>query len=272
MEPRPGLLESTLSNWSGRVQKGLSWFDRDQQALNWMRATLSGILQQMVMDGADSSRKVWQNLEQHFAHLSHASIYQLKSELHKVKKDPTIPMADYLEIIKQLTTDLAAAGAPLEFPDLVHEEMRLDPQRTLKLGHASSASPPQEKEEYAIGIDLGTTFLLKLVLSDRTWHPFADTKRLIGRRFSDASVQSDVKLWPFKVIEGPGDKPVIVVTHNGQEKQCSAEDISSMVLVKMRKIAETYLGSTVKNAVITVLLTSMTRSAELQKMRACLLA
>ncbi|XP_007204781.2 heat shock cognate 70 kDa protein [Prunus persica] len=79
-----------------------------------------------------------------------------------------------------------------------------------------------------------------------------DTKRLIGRRFSDPSVQSDVKLWPFKVIEGPGDKPMIVVAHNGQEKQCSAEDISSMVLEKMRKISETYLGSTVKNAVITV--------------------
>ncbi|KAI5318991.1 hypothetical protein L3X38_038699 [Prunus dulcis] len=81
-------------------------------------------------------------------------------------------------------------------------------------------------------------------------YPSGDTKRLIGRRFSDASVQSDVKLWPCKVIEGPGDKPVIVVTHNGQEKQCSAEDISSMVLEKMRKTA--YLGSTVKNAVITV--------------------
>ncbi|XP_061999495.1 heat shock cognate 70 kDa protein-like [Rosa rugosa] len=79
-----------------------------------------------------------------------------------------------------------------------------------------------------------------------------DAKRLIGRRFSDASVQSDIKLWPFKVIEGPDDKPMIVVTHMGQEKQYSAEDISSMVLLKMREIAEAYVGSTVKNAVITV--------------------
>ncbi|KAL5721830.1 hypothetical protein ACHQM5_005425 [Ranunculus cassubicifolius] len=65
-----------------------------------------------------------------------------------------------------------------------------------------------------------------------------DAKRLIGRRYNDASVQSDMKLWPFKVISGLGDKPLI--------------SISSMVLIKMREIAEAYLGSTVKNAVITV--------------------
>ncbi|KAK9913510.1 hypothetical protein M0R45_037323 [Rubus argutus] len=79
-----------------------------------------------------------------------------------------------------------------------------------------------------------------------------DAKRLIGRRFSDASVQRDIKLWPFKVIGGPEEKPMLVVTHMGQEKQFSDEDISSMVLSKMREIAEAYLGSTVKDAVITV--------------------
>ncbi|CAL8125440.1 unnamed protein product [Prunus armeniaca] len=79
-----------------------------------------------------------------------------------------------------------------------------------------------------------------------------DAKRLIGRRFSDACVQDYMKLWPFKVIEGPDDKPMIVVTNKGQEKKFSAEEISSMVLMKMREIAEAYLGSTVKNAVITV--------------------
>ncbi|XP_040364892.1 heat shock 70 kDa protein 4 isoform X2 [Rosa chinensis] len=79
-----------------------------------------------------------------------------------------------------------------------------------------------------------------------------DAKRLIGRRYSDASVQNDIKLWPFKVIEGPAEKPMIVVTHKGEEKQFSAEQISSMVLEKMREIAEAYLGSPVKNAVITV--------------------
>ncbi|CAA6669372.1 unnamed protein product [Spirodela intermedia] len=79
-----------------------------------------------------------------------------------------------------------------------------------------------------------------------------DAKRLIGRRFSDTSVQGDIKLWPFKVIPGPGDKPMIIVQYKGEEKQFAAEEISSMVLVKMREIAEAYLGSTIKNAVVTV--------------------
>ncbi|KAL2533979.1 Heat shock 70 kDa protein 5 [Abeliophyllum distichum] len=79
-----------------------------------------------------------------------------------------------------------------------------------------------------------------------------DAKRLIGRRFSDPSVQSDMKLWPFKVIPGPGDKPMIVVQYKGEEKQFSAEEISSMVLTKMKEIAEAFLGQTIKNAVVTV--------------------
>ncbi|KAF2296040.1 hypothetical protein GH714_035804 [Hevea brasiliensis] len=79
-----------------------------------------------------------------------------------------------------------------------------------------------------------------------------DAKRLIGRRFTDASVQSDIKLWPFKVVSGPGDKPMIIVNYKGEEKQFAAEEISSMVLIKMREIAEAYLGTTVKNAVVTV--------------------
>ncbi|CAH9114471.1 unnamed protein product [Cuscuta epithymum] len=79
-----------------------------------------------------------------------------------------------------------------------------------------------------------------------------DAKRLIGRRFSDPSVQSGKKLWPFKVIAGPGDKPMIVVTHKGEEKQFSAEEISSMVLRKMKGVAEAYLGTPIRNAVITV--------------------
>ncbi|TXG49754.1 hypothetical protein EZV62_025629 [Acer yangbiense] len=79
-----------------------------------------------------------------------------------------------------------------------------------------------------------------------------DAKRLIGRRYNDASVQSDIKHWPFKVIPGPADKPMIVVTYKGEEKQFFAEEISSMVLIKMREIAESFLGTTVKNAVVTV--------------------
>lgn len=79
-----------------------------------------------------------------------------------------------------------------------------------------------------------------------------DAKRLIGRRFDDASVQSDMKLWPFKVIAGPGNKPLIVVNYKGEVKQFAAEEISSMVLIKMKEIAEAFLGRTVKNAVVTV--------------------
>jgi len=79
-----------------------------------------------------------------------------------------------------------------------------------------------------------------------------DAKRLIGRRFSDPSVQNDMKLWPFKVIPGPGDKPMIVVRYKGEEKQFSPEEISAMILTKMREIAEAFLGQTINNAVVTV--------------------
>jgi len=79
-----------------------------------------------------------------------------------------------------------------------------------------------------------------------------DAKRLIGRKFGDQSVQNDIKLWPFKVEAGPADKPIICVKFQGEEKKFQAEEISSMVLIKMKEIAETYLGKTIKNAVVTV--------------------
>ncbi|KAH0664962.1 hypothetical protein KY285_026168 [Solanum tuberosum] len=79
-----------------------------------------------------------------------------------------------------------------------------------------------------------------------------NVKRLIGRRITDPTVQSDMKLWPFKVITGPDDKPMIGVNFKGEEKDFSPEEISSMVLTKMKEIAEAFLGSTVKNAVVTV--------------------
>jgi L1 cell adhesion molecule like protein len=79
-----------------------------------------------------------------------------------------------------------------------------------------------------------------------------DAKRLIGRKFSDKTVQADIKLWPFKVESGAGEKPMIVVKFKGETKKFQAEEISSMVLLKMKEIAEAYLGKTVKNAVVTV--------------------
>jgi heat shock protein 1/8 len=79
-----------------------------------------------------------------------------------------------------------------------------------------------------------------------------DAKRLIGRKFSDKTVQEDIKLWPFKVISGPADKPLIQVQFKGETKNFQAEEISSMVLTKMKDIAEAYLGKTIKSAVVTV--------------------
>lgn len=146
------------------------------------------------------------------------------------------------------------------------------------------------KQEKAIGIDLGTTYsCVGVWLNDRveiipndqgnrttpSYVAFTDTerligdaaknqvamnpqntvfdaKRLIGRRFTDPSVQSDMKLWPFKVISGPGDKPMIVVSYKGEQKQFAPEEISSMVLVKMKETAEAFLSQPIKNAVVTV--------------------
>jgi len=78
-----------------------------------------------------------------------------------------------------------------------------------------------------------------------------DAKRLIGRRFTDPVVQADMRLWPFRVVAGPGDKPQILVSYKTQEKRFYAEEISSMVLSYLRETAEAYLGRTVKSAVIT---------------------
>jgi heat shock protein 1/8 len=78
-----------------------------------------------------------------------------------------------------------------------------------------------------------------------------DAKRLIGRRFDEPSVQGDMKNWPFAVID-KDSKPHIKVEYNGEEKVFAPEEISSMVLMKMREIAEVYLGKTVKKAVVTV--------------------
>jgi len=142
----------------------------------------------------------------------------------------------------------------------------------------------------AIGIDLGTTFSCVGVLRDgkveiisndqgnRTTPSYVaftdserligdsaknqsstnpsntvfDAKRLIGRKFKDQDIQDDMKTWPFNVVEDPSNgKPMISVTHKGEEKQFAAEEISAMVLTKIKENAESYLGEKVTDAVIT---------------------
>ena len=80
-----------------------------------------------------------------------------------------------------------------------------------------------------------------------------DAKRLIGRRFDEPEVQKDIKAWPFKVVKDPKkNRPLIQVTYKKEQKTFLPEEISAMVLEKMKKYAEDYLGHKVNDAVVTV--------------------
>tara|TARA_Y100000389_G_scaffold98325_1_gene95002 strand:+ start:2420 stop:4345 length:1926 start_codon:yes stop_codon:yes gene_type:complete len=146
-----------------------------------------------------------------------------------------------------------------------------------------------EETNIAIGIDLGTTYScvgiwqndrVEIIANDQgnrttpSYVGFTDTermvgdsaknqaamnplntvfdsKRLIGRRFSDRQVQSDIKTFSYNVIN-KNDQPIIQVNYKNEEKEFKPEEIGAMVLTKMKEIAESYLGKTVKNAVVTV--------------------
>lgn len=76
-------------------------------------------------------------------------------------------------------------------------------------------------------------------------------RRLIGRKFSEKDVQADVKHFPYKVIAKDG-KPIVSVEVEGKDKTFTPEEISAMVLGKMKEVAESYLGKKVTHAVVTV--------------------
>merc|ERR1712209_66812 len=154
---------------------------------------------------------------------------------------------------------------------------------------SESKMPAATKKNIAIGIDLGTTYScvgvfqhgkVEIIANDQgngttpSYVAFNDTerligdaaknqvamnpsnsvfdaKRLLGRKFNDPSVQSDKKHWSFNVVND-NDKPKIQVEFKGQEKVFTPEEISSMVLTKMKDTAEAFLGETVTDAVITV--------------------
>ena len=78
-----------------------------------------------------------------------------------------------------------------------------------------------------------------------------DAKRLIGREFKDSTVQADMKYWPFNVVD-KNSKPHIRIKSGTEEKLFAPEEISAMVLTKMKEIAEAYLGKKVTHAVVTV--------------------
>ncbi|KAG5062588.1 hypothetical protein JHK85_003771 [Glycine max] len=101
----------------------------------------------------------------------------------------------------------------------------------------------KENQGFAIGIDLGTTYSCVAVWLEQhnrveIIHNDQDAKRLIGRKHSDSTIQKVKMMWPFKIVAGVNDKPIIIVNYKGKEKHLWAEEVSSMILLKMKEIAE----------------------------------
>ena len=155
---------------------------------------------------------------------------------------------------------------------------------------SSSPTSSSPTSSYAIGIDLGTTYSCVAVWQNdrvevianehgnRTTPSYVafqgeerlvgdsaknqasanptntifDAKRLMGRKFQDPVVQQDLAHWPFTVKEGKGGGAVVEAEVKGEKKVFLPEEVSAMVLAKMKQTAEAYLGQEVKDAVVTV--------------------
>ena len=81
---------------------------------------------------------------------------------------------------------------------------------------------------------------------------FYDVKRLIGRGFKDPDLQEDIQAWPFEVVAGENNRPMLTATIDGEQKKLFPQQISAKVLEKLKNVASEYLGKEVKNAVVTV--------------------